>query len=193
MINRTLFILLFISFVGIASAQDEDAFFIKSIYEQALKEQYGYKWLEQMTTEVGHRFSGSPNADAAVSFVARHLKEQGMDSVWLQEVEVPRWERGEIQTVRIVNSPSLGNLELDAISLGNSIGTAEGGVTAEVIEVHHLETLDRLGREEIEGKIVFFNRPFDNTHIRTFNAYGGAVDQRVYGPSRAAKYGAVQR
>jgi Zn-dependent M28 family amino/carboxypeptidase len=31
----------------------------------------------------------------------------------------------------------------------------------------------------------------DPTRIRTFSAYGGAVDQRVYGPSKAAEYGAV--
>lgn len=175
----------------VSKAQDEDAFFIKEIYTQALEEQFGYEWLRELTTEVGHRFSGSANAEAAVTFVARHLREQGMDSVWLQEVEVPRWERGEKEIVRIVNSERLGNVDLDALSLGNSIGTPEGGVKGRVIEVHQLEALDSLGRDNIEGKIVFFNRHFDNTQIRTFNAYGGAVDQRVYGPSRAAEYGAA--
>lgn len=191
MIFRVLLIALVLFVASTSYTQEDDAFFIKQIYENALEDQYGYHWLGKMTSEVGHRFSGSPNADAAVVFVARHLREMGMDSVWMQEVEVPRWERGDIETVRIVNSSSLGSVDLNAISLGNSIGTPEGGITAEVIEVHHLETLDSLGREGLEGKIVFFNRPFDNSHIRTFNAYGGAVDQRVYGPSRAAKYGAV--
>ena len=31
----------------------------------------------------------------------------------------------------------------------------------------------------------------DPKQIRTFNAYGGAVDQRVFGASKAAKFGAV--
>jgi carboxypeptidase Q len=31
----------------------------------------------------------------------------------------------------------------------------------------------------------------DPTQIRTFNAYGGAADQRVYGPTEAAKFGVV--
>jgi hypothetical protein len=31
----------------------------------------------------------------------------------------------------------------------------------------------------------------DRSELRTFNAYGGAVDQRVYGPAKAAEYGAV--
>ena len=42
-----------------------------------------------------------------------------------------------------------------------------------------------------KGKIVFFNRPFDPTQLNTFAAYGGAVDQRAYGASEAAKFGAV--
>lgn len=37
----------------------------------------------------------------------------------------------------------------------------------------------------------FYNRPMDPTKIRTFEAYGGAVDQRASGASRASKYGAV--
>lgn len=185
-----LLLLLFVS-VGVLAQEDKDAFFIKNIYEQALEEQYGYQWLGKMTGEVGHRFSGSANADKAVVFVAEHLQQQGFDSVWLQEVEVPRWERGEKEVVSIQNSSKLEDVKLNALSLGNSVGTPEGGVRARVIEVHHLEDLDSLGRSGVEGKIVFFNRPFNNKHIRTFNAYGGAVDQRVYGPSKAAEYGAL--
>jgi hypothetical protein len=57
--------------------------------------------------------------------------------------------------------------------------------------VKSLDEVDKLGEAGIKGKIVFFNRPMDPTQIGTFTAYGGAVDQRVAGPARAAKYGAV--
>jgi carboxypeptidase Q len=60
-----------------------------------------------------------------------------------------------------------------------------------VVEVKTWEELDRLNERGIRGKIVFYNRPMDATKIRTFEAYGGAVDQRSSGASRAAKYGAV--
>ena len=42
----------------------------------------------------------------------------------------------------------------------------------------------------MRGKIVFFNRPFDNTLINTFAAYGGCVDQRVQGAAVCGRYGA---
>jgi carboxypeptidase Q len=41
-----------------------------------------------------------------------------------------------------------------------------------------------------DGIIVFFNRPFDNTLIDTFKAYGGCVDQRVFGAAVCGKFGA---
>lgn len=185
---KYVFAFLLSGFVMGLFAQDEDAFFIKSIYDQALEEQFGYQWLGTMTSEVGHRFSGSSNADSAVLFVAKHCRAEGFDSVWTQEVEVPRWIRGEKETVRIEGSNAM---DLSAASLGNSIGTPEGGIRARVVEVKSLEEVDSLGRSGVEGKIIFYNRPFDNKQLRTFNAYGGAVDQRVYGPEKAAEYGAL--
>lgn len=169
---------------------DEDAFFIRQIYSKALTEGQSYPWLYDLTTKIGGRLSGSPNAAAAIEFSRQVLDTLGLDSVWLQSCMVPHWIRGETEVVRIVNSKRQGTIDLGGLALGNSIGTGPGGLTAEVIEVNSLEDLEELG-ELVRGKIVFYNRPMDPTQIRTFNAYGGAVDQRVYGPSRAAQYGAV--
>ena len=99
--------------------------------------------------------------------------------------------RGDAETVRIVNSEKMGSIDLKALALGNSVGTGPEGITAEVIEVTSLDELETLGQGEIEGRIVFFNRPLDPTQLNTFSAYGGAVDQRAFGASRASKYGAV--
>ena len=82
-------------------------------------------------------------------------------------------------------------MDLNALALGNSIGTNADGIIAEVIEVQSLEDVEKLGVAGVQGKIVFYNRAMDLKQIRTFNAYGGAVDQRVFGASKAAKFGAV--
>ena len=92
--------------------------------------------------------------------------------------------------VKIINSPFIGDQELNALSLGNSTGTGPLGIAGEVIEVFSLDTLEKL-KLILPGKIVFFNRPMDVTQLRTFAAYGGAVDQRGRGPAVAAKYGAA--
>jgi carboxypeptidase Q len=169
---------------------EEDAFFIRSIYDQALTEGQAYDWLMYLTQRIGGRLSGSPQAAAAVEYTRQQLMSLGLDTVYLQECMVPHWVRGEKEKVRIVNSLKLGSLDLQALALGNSVGTGPSGLTAEVVEVKSLAEVDSLG-EEVRGKIVFYNRPMDPTQIRTFYAYGGAVDQRGFGPATAAKYGAV--
>ena len=60
-----------------------------------------------------------------------------------------------------------------------------------MIEVYDFDELKKLGKENIEGKIVFFNKPMDPTLINTFRAYGGVAHQRTMGAAEAAKYGAV--
>jgi hypothetical protein len=44
--------------------------------------------------------------------------------------------------------------------------------------------------DRARGKIVFFNRPMDPGVLNTFEAYGGAVDQRSRGAVEAARVGA---
>lgn len=174
-----------------ATTTDEDAFYIRRIYDKALTDSRCYSWLEYLTTRIGGRLSGSPQAAASVEYTRWVLDTIGFDTVWLQPCMVPHWVRGDAEQVRVVNSRKMGSLELRALALGNSVGTGPAGLTAEVIEVDHLDDLEKLGRSRLEGKIVFFNRPFDPTHLNTFAAYGGAVDQRAYGAARAARFGAV--
>jgi len=171
--------------------QDEDAFFIKKIYNTALTQGQCYPWLTHLTTRIGGRLAGSPQAAAAVEYTRQMLDTLGLDSVWLQPCMVPHWVRGEKEQVRIVNSQTIGTIELNALALGNSIATEKAGINAEVIEVQSRDEVEKLGRAKIAGKIVFYNRPMDPTQLRTFSAYGGAVDQRTQGASTAAKYGAV--
>jgi len=165
-------------------AQDEDA--IRQIFDKELREGQSYPWLVELSTEIGHRLSGSPGAAMAVDWGKREL-ERVADSVWLQQVMVPQWVRGQKEIARIKKSRSAFNV----CALGGSTGTGPQGITAEVVEVKTFEELRELGEKNIRGKIVFFNRPMDPASIHTFSAYGLAVDQRGSGPSEAARYRAV--
>lgn len=175
---------------GQEAPTDEDAFFIRKIYDQTLTDNQCYDWLQYLTRQIGGRLAGSPQAAAAVEYTRQMLDTLGLDTVWLQPVMVPHWERGEPEQVRIVNSMKMGSVDLDALALGNSVGTGIMGITAEVIEVRSLDEVDSLG-EQLRGKIAFFNQPMDPTELNTFAAYGKAAGPRVYGASRAARYGAV--
>lgn len=175
--------LLFLS-SGAFAQVDEDA--VRQIFDKELREGRSYSWLVDLSTKIGHRLSGSPGAARAVEWAKRELGNIA-DSVWLQPVMVPQWVRGQKEEARIKKS----KLEFNVCALGGSVGTGPSGITAQVVEVKTLEELKELGEKNIRGKIVFFNRPMDASRIHTFSAYGGAVDQRAYGPSEAAHYGAV--
>ena len=174
---------------------DEDALFIKDIHTYALTESSTYAWLEYLSTECKGRLAGSDNAEKAVQYTKMVMDTLGFTSTSLQPCKVKKWHRGDPEYVNITwgdyKKYDDQSRRLNALSLGNSYGTGPEGVSAEVIEVQGLDEVERLGREKIEGKIVFYNRPMDPTQLRTFNAYGGAVDQRVWGASKAAEYGGV--
>lgn len=177
----------FLFSINILSAQEE---VISAIFSNALNSDVAYENLRVLCETTEGRISGTPAAAAAVEFTYRIMADMELDSVYLQPVMVPRWVRGEPEVARAISS-KLGMESLTVTALGLSVGTGPGGISAEVIEVQQLSELEQLGREKIEGKIVFFNRPFDHSHYNTFAGYSGAVDQRFRGPALAAGYGAV--
>lgn len=172
-------------------AAEADVAAVDQIYDQALTDSRCYAWLEHLSFGVGHRLSGSKGAEKAVAWTKSVLDTMHLDSVWLQPCMVPHWERGAAEEVLLLGAKKGASTPLAALALGGSVATPKGGIQAEVVEIQSWDELEQLGSKGIQGKIVFYNRPMDPTRIRTFEAYGKAVDQRVGGASRAAKYGAV--
>lgn len=166
----------------------QDAEIIKNIYHSSLSTGMSYTWLDHLSNEIGSRLSGSKGAEKAVAYTKLELKKLGLDSVWLQPVMVPRWVRGAKETGYYVTRDK--RIDLNICALGGSVATPKEGVEGEVIEVMGIEELKALGNEAVSGKIVFFNRPMEETLIHTFKAYGGCVDQRYKGAMEAGKLGA---
>ncbi|HYG01612.1 MAG TPA: M28 family peptidase [Chryseosolibacter sp.] len=169
-------------------AQSADQENIRKIFDAALTKGESYEMLEYLSTKIGGRLSGSPQAAAAVEW-ARITMEEFADTVWLQPVMVPHWVRGKQEVARIL-SAKRGAIDVNICALGGSVSTGSHGVTGQVIEVKTFDELKQLGKA-VQGKIVFFNRPMDPTLINTFSAYSGAVNQRASGASEAAKLGAI--
>jgi Zn-dependent M28 family amino/carboxypeptidase len=148
-----------------------------------------YAMLEELTRRAGHRLSGSPGADTAIAITRAKMERLGLDSVWLEPVTVPRWVRGSAESAT-VSGPTIAPTRLNVCALGGSVGTPPGGIVAEVVEVRSFEELRALGGAA-RGKIVFYNRPMDPTVMETFEAYGGAVNQRSAGAVEGSRAGAV--
>lgn len=184
-------ILLFVSVISMVSINAQtDAEVIKTIYKQSLTNGKSYDWLNHLSNQIGSRLSGSLGAERAVAYTKEEMEKLGLDKVWLQPVMVPKWVRGAQEFAFIESTPGK-TTNVNICALGGSIATPALGLKAEVVEVKNFEDLEVLGPENIEGKIVFYNRPMQADLILTFEAYGGCVNQRYKGAVEAIKYGAV--
>ncbi len=186
--KKLLFSLLLVSSI-ISVAQTEDEQMMKNIYDASLLNGKSYAWLDHLSNEIGGRLSGSENAEKAVRYTKTELQKLGLDKVWLQEVMVPKWVRGDKETAYIEADGE--QIDVPICALGGSVATAKDGLKTQVVEVRNFDELRQLGRANIEGKIVFYNRPMQANLINTFQAYGGCVNQRYSGAVEAIKYGAA--
>jgi hypothetical protein len=187
MMKKVLWILFFLPMLGFGQGHEAR---LKTIYDTELSSGHTYENLRYLCKEIGNRLSGSPGAAAAVEWTKQLMESYGFDTVYLQPVMVPHWERGGKDVVRVVNSKKHGSVELTSLALGNTNGTGPNGLLGQVIEVKSLAALQGMGTQ-VKGKIVFFNGPMDPTKVDAFEAYSGAVGQRSSGAAEASKLGAI--
>ncbi|MGB0443652.1 MAG: M20/M25/M40 family metallo-hydrolase [Flavobacteriaceae bacterium] len=173
-----------------AQSNTDDKNQIKQFYDLSLLEGHSYEWLDYLSNRIGSRLSGSLGAERAVAWTKSELDSFGLDRVYLQPVKVPKWVRGPKEFALIETAPGV-TFNVPITALGGSVATPSVGLKAPVVEVQGIEDLAKIGRKNIEGKIVFFNRPMQANLISTFQAYSGCVDQRYDGAREASEFGAV--
>lgn len=183
-----MFILCLLAFSANAMAQQEDSLLIRSIADEILVNSKAYENLRTLTKKVGARLAGSPGMVKAEAWGQKAMQETGADKVWLQECMVPHWVRGGKDVAMVYGTAK--PMALDILALGNSVGTGAKGIKAPVMVVNNFAELEAR-KEEVKGKIVFYNYKFNDKLVKTFEAYGDAGKYRGAGPSAAAKYGAV--
>ncbi len=167
-----------------------DSVALRRISDNILLHGTCYDNLRTLCKDIGHRLSGSPQAEAAVAWGAQALRDAGADTVWLQPVYVPQWVRGK-ESLQFRMGRSGAYREMPVSSLGNSEGTDGKALEAQVVMVHSFEELEQLPDAAVKGKVVFYNYRFRQDFITTFHGYGDAVKYRSQGPNRAAVKGAA--
>lgn len=149
-----------------------------------------YEDLRVLCKKIGHRLSGSPEAAKAVLWGQKTLEDAGADKVWLQPVDVPHWIRGkEKLTFKFSNDNAY--TEVPTLSLGNAVGTNGKTLEAPIIMANSFEEFEALSKDEVKGKIVFFNYRFRHDLLHPFEGYGDAGPYRWRGPSIASAKGAA--
>lgn len=171
-----------------SSQSDNDSIFIRRMANEILDNGKAYANLYELTKKIGQRLSGSPGMYKAEEWGLKKMKEYGAHLSYKQQCMVPHWERaGKDEAMILVDNVKS---PLKVAALGNAVGTGLPGIKAPVIVVNSFDDLE-LKKDDLKGKIIFYNYKFKNTNVRTFESYGDAVKYRGQGASRAARYGAL--
>src|SRR5690242_10587141 len=119
----------------------------KRINSEVQQNSKAYSALQEATSTIGHRLTGSANGAKAEEYAYNKFKEYGFDDVQYQEFEVEAWSRGDI------------NVEIDgqkvlAVTLGHSPVTAD--VSGELVDLGNGLDADYQSKPgAVKGKIAF--------------------------------------
>jgi hypothetical protein len=156
-----------------------------ALRDEALQGTQAFELVRSLTQEAGPRPAGSDGDRRAIEWALRKMRELGLSNVRAEKVKVPRWDPG-VSTGEIT-APWPQPMVL--LPLGGSVGTPEGGIEAEVVEVRSLQDLEKADPAKVRGKIVFLSNRMQRR--RDGSGYGEAVPARGRGAAVAGKLGAV--
>ena len=168
---------------------------LAALRDAALRDDYAYQQVAHLADNIGPRAAGSPQAEAAVRYVAGELRQLGLQ-VQLEEVQVPHWIRG-VEAAELVEYPGQApgtTQKIVLTALSGNAPTPADGLTADVLVANNWDELKTMGRAKAAGKIVLFNVRFDQQKAAAglaSEAYGEAVIYRTTGPKVAEQVGAV--
>ncbi len=187
---RKFFLFLFCMPLMAQAQVNQDSVTIKKMADEIMTNGKAYDLLRELTKKIGGRLAGSPQQQNAAIWGKRNMEAFNPDKVFMQPCKTPSWQRGGKDFAAIVGINGVATIQkLEVLALGNSMGS-NGLLEAEVLAVANFNELEKR-KDEVKGKIVYFNSEFDPTLIQTFGAYGASGIYRRSGASRAAKYGAV--
>ena len=177
--RRILILVLIFLSADHAMAQKEDSALIKKISDEIMTNGKAYENLRHLTKQIGPRLAGSPGMVKSELWGLKMMQESGADKAWMQECMVPHWVRGseDKADASYGSGDPVKIKSLDVAALGNSIGTGQKGIQAQLVLVNSFDELEKK-KDSVKDKIVFYNYKFDPTHINTFFSYRDASPYR---------------
>lgn len=138
-----------------------------------------YNELAKFVDKFGARPSGSEVLEKSIDYMIQLTKDEDLDDITTEELEVPHWVRGEEKITML--EPRVKDIAL--LGLGRSVSTPPEGITAEVVVISSFTELENMTEDKVKGKIVVYDPEFTK--------YGETVKYRSSGASKAAAKGAV--
>jgi hypothetical protein len=167
-----------------AFAQTSDVDQAHQLRDAALKDGWGYQFLETLTT-MGPRLAATDAEARAATWAETTLKEAGFENVHRESFPMPSWQRGRERAEVVSPSPQ----RLVITALGGSVATPPEGITADIVLFRVYSDLLAQAPGSLAGKIAVVTERMPR--VMDGASYGAANAIRRVGPSEAAKRGAV--
>src|SRR4051812_36069200 len=119
------------------------------VNDEVSKNSKAYATLQEATSTIGHRLTGSDNGHKAEEYTYNKFKEYGFDDVQYQEFQVEAWSRGKVAV-------AIGGDSIPAVTLGHS--PIEADVTGDLVDLGNGLEKDYEGKpaDVVKDKIAFF-------------------------------------
>jgi Zn-dependent M28 family amino/carboxypeptidase len=156
---KKLYLFIFTSIIFVLTAyqeaeEDPDLIFRK-INEEVLNNSKAYPTLEQATSTIGHRLTGSENGSRAEEYTYRLLQQYGYKGVKYHPFEVESWARDTV-SLEVVPRNSDNFREIKAVSLAHSPVHAQ--MKGLIVDVGNgLENDFEKAKDKVQGKVILMN------------------------------------
>jgi len=125
-----------------ARAEDSDAAIAKRLRDAALKDDWGYRYLETLTTTVGQRLAATEAEARAAGWAESMFKKAGFEAVHRESVPMTLWQRGREEAEIVTPSPQ----RLVVTALGGSVATPADGIKAILAGAHGVQLVSAVLR-----------------------------------------------
>ncbi len=153
--------------------------------QKALNDPAAFDFVQSLTTEIGQRLAGTEAHRRAVAWTEARLKAAGFENVHSEPFTFPAWIRGAESAEIVGSAPQ----HIAITALGGSVATAADGIEAEIALFRSYDDLLAAAPGSLNGKIAVVTQRM--VRAQDGSGYGAAGRVRRYGPSEAARRGAV--
>ncbi len=156
--KKLLFVVSGCLFLGFTSFQFREKGWEKpffKIHHEVNKHSRAYATLEEASSQIGHRLTGSSNGARAEEYAFKLLKSYGISDVVYQPFEVESWMRDTV-TLSVAPSSSDNFRDISVVSLAHS--PVDANLQGEIVDVGNgLEEDFEVAKMKLKGKIVLAN------------------------------------
>jgi Zn-dependent M28 family amino/carboxypeptidase len=153
--------------------------------QKALDDPAAFDFVASLTTEIGQRLAGTEAHRRAVAWAEARLQAAGFENVHAEPFTLTAWIRGAESADIVGPVPQ----HLAVTALGGSVATDAAGIEAEIALFPTYDDLLAAAPGSLNGKIAVVTQRM--VRAQDGSGYGAANPIRRYGPSEAAKRGAV--